>query len=136
MLIIIDGKPQPKQRARTANGHHYTPKETVEYENKVKWEYKRQKGKYYTGAVNLKIFVSIARPKYHYNAKGEVKLQYKFADATKKPDIDNITKSIFDALNGVAYKDDSQIVSCAIEKSYGSYYRVILNIEGIRGGRK
>ncbi|XZN30187.1 RusA family crossover junction endodeoxyribonuclease [Clostridium perfringens] len=37
---------------------------------------------------------------------------------TKKPDVDNIAKIILDSLNGVAYKDDSQIVDLRIIKSY------------------
>ena len=37
---------------------------------------------------------------------------------TKKPDADNIAKVVCDALNGVAYKDDTQIVSLHIKKSY------------------
>ena len=36
----------------------------------------------------------------------------------KKPDADNIAKIILDSLNGVAYKDDSQIVDIRIIKKY------------------
>ena len=36
----------------------------------------------------------------------------------KKPDIDNCIKVILDSLNGIAYKDDSQVVSLKIEKYY------------------
>lgn len=40
--------------------------------------------------------------------------------ATKKPDFDNILKSVADALgNGVAYVDDKQIVRGRIAKCYG-----------------
>lgn len=37
---------------------------------------------------------------------------------TKKPDGDNIIKTILDALNGVAYRDDSQICRVYFEKMY------------------
>lgn len=37
---------------------------------------------------------------------------------TKKPDSDNIIKIILDALNGIAYHDDSQICSIHFEKKY------------------
>jgi Holliday junction resolvase RusA-like endonuclease len=37
----------------------------------------------------------------------------------KKPDIDNVVKSVTDALNGLAYGDDSQIVSLYVHKRYG-----------------
>ena len=39
---------------------------------------------------------------------------------TKKPDTDNIIKIICDALNGLAYKDDAQIVSNSTEKRYAN----------------
>ena len=35
---------------------------------------------------------------------------------TKKPDIDNVTKSVLDALNGVAYKDDTQVAEVSVRK--------------------
>ena len=42
----------------------------------------------------------------------------------KKPDIDNIIKIIFDALNGVAYKDDTQIFEVHAVERYGETARV------------
>lgn len=35
---------------------------------------------------------------------------------TTKPDIDNVLKAVLDALNGVAYKDDSQVVEVRVVK--------------------
>lgn len=37
-----------------------------------------------------------------------------------KPDCDNIAKAILDALNGVAYDDDKQVVRLHVEKEYGA----------------
>ena len=37
---------------------------------------------------------------------------------TKKPDFDNVFKILCDALNGVAYADDAQIVQASIHKCY------------------
>jgi len=38
---------------------------------------------------------------------------------TKKPDIDNLAKAVKDALKGIIYKDDSQIVEAHLFKQYG-----------------
>ena len=38
---------------------------------------------------------------------------------TVKPDWDNIAKSVSDAINGVVYLDDKQVVSARVEKWYG-----------------
>lgn len=41
---------------------------------------------------------------------------------TVKPDIDNLTKALFDALNGVAWVDDSQVWSKQVDKVIASGY--------------
>ncbi len=47
---------------------------------------------------------------------------------TKRPDGDNILKLCEDALNGVAYKDDSQLVSVSIDKRYSENPHVEIKI--------
>lgn len=43
---------------------------------------------------------------------------------TVKPDLDNIAKIVADALNGLAYHDDSCIVDLMVRKRYGAEARV------------
>ena len=50
---------------------------------------------------------------------------------TKKPDMDNCLKAIADALNDVAYKDDTQIVDCQVRKFYSEKPRVVIKISQI-----
>ncbi|MBF8733085.1 RusA family crossover junction endodeoxyribonuclease [Pseudomonas guariconensis] len=38
---------------------------------------------------------------------------------TKKPDMDNVIKAIYDGLNGVVWKDDVQVVDAFVRKRYG-----------------
>lgn len=38
---------------------------------------------------------------------------------TTKPDMDNVVKAVFDAINGVVWVDDVQVVNLAVVKSYG-----------------
>jgi len=44
------------------------------------------------------------------------------------PDIDNYQKAIFDALNGIIYKDDSQIVDLNVSKFYSDDPRVQVSV--------
>lgn len=37
---------------------------------------------------------------------------------THKPDADNVAKAVLDALNGLAYEDDSQVQELVIIKKY------------------
>ena len=47
----------------------------------------------------------------------------------KKPDVDNLAKTFMDALNGMAYKDDSQIVTLIAEKRYAEEPYVFIEIQ-------
>lgn len=52
---------------------------------------------------------------------------------TTKPDLDNLVKAVKDALNGVAYRDDSHIVSIRAAKRYGETPRAIITITALEG---
>lgn len=47
---------------------------------------------------------------------------------TKKPDCDNIAKSILDSLNGIVFKDDSQVIDLIVKKRYSSRDHVTIII--------
>ena len=47
---------------------------------------------------------------------------------TKKPDVDNIAKAIQDALNGLVYKDDSNIVYMSVSKYYNTNPKVLVKV--------
>jgi len=49
---------------------------------------------------------------------------------TSRPDIDNYVKAIMDSLNGIAYEDDSQIVSLNALKVYATEPGIDIAIEG------
>jgi Holliday junction resolvase RusA-like endonuclease len=105
--FIIEGKPQPKQRPRFSKGHVYTPKETLDYEKLVRVLYISKGGKLHENALKMRVVA-------YYHIKGKKIGEYK----TSRPDLSNIVKSIEDGLNGIAYKDDSQIVILEAEKRY------------------
>lgn len=50
---------------------------------------------------------------------------------TKKPDVDNVFKILTDALSGIAYKDDKQIVDAKISKWYADDARVEAMIKAV-----
>ena len=107
MKFTVYGKIQGKARPRfTRQGIAYTPKKTVEYENIVKDCYVLSGGiNYDTAPIQIKITA------YYKKAKSNKMLQ-----PTLKPDADNIAKIVCDGLNGIAYKDDKQIVSLTVLK--------------------
>lgn len=86
--FTVEGNPIPKARARSANGHHYTPARTRQYETKVR-----------IAARHLPCL------------DGPVKVRATFYREDAVPcDLDNLLKSILDGINRQAFKDDRQIV--------------------------
>lgn len=127
--FIIPGKPQGKARPRFRRCSNYvstySPKQTIEYENKVKKlaieQCKDKLNKEYTGIVKVSIKA------YFKPNKSISKKRYNSLIGTehlKKPDSDNIAKIICDSLNGVAYKDDSQVAYLEVKKEYSKEERV------------
>lgn len=51
---------------------------------------------------------------------------------TSKKDIDNLCKTVLDALNKIFYKDDSQIVKLYASKRYAENPRVEIKIQSIK----
>lgn len=118
--IFIAGEVQAKQRPKFNGRFAYTPKETVSYENLVKIQYQAQCGNYrYPDDVPLivAIFVHIEPPQSASNIK-KTRMLNQVEYPLKKPDVDNIAKIILDALNGIAYRDDKQVVTLLVKKSY------------------
>lgn len=116
-MVVVTGKIRGKARPRVCRGHAFTPKDTVQYEKLVRDCYKEQDGRYLEGSIKALI---IAYYKIHksYSKKRVQAIRDGLEKPTKKPDADNIAKIILDSLNGIAYKDDSQIVELMVIKRY------------------
>ena len=116
----VPGKPVGKARPRFSKNRTYTPKKTVEYEKWVQscctMECKnRIPG--YTGPIEAQIMAYYPVPK----SVSKIKREKMLSGAIKpgvKPDLDNVAKSILDALNGVAYYDDNQVTDLKVAKRY------------------
>jgi crossover junction endodeoxyribonuclease RusA len=88
--FTIPGNPRPKERPRVVKGRTYTPARTVEGERLVQF---------------------YARKARVPRLSGHVKLTAMFyRDSAQPCDLDNLVKLVSDALNGIAWKDDRQVV--------------------------
>lgn len=126
MDFYVPGIPVGKARPRVTAYGTFTPAKTKEYERLVGrcyCEAARIRRESYICPVKMMITVFVAPPKsmsksmYAQAMRGEV-------IPLKKPDLDNIAKSILDALNGLAYKDDSQVYDLCIRKIYAEQHGV------------
>lgn len=119
------GKGRPRV---TAHGT-YTPQKTRDYEQLVRLCFQRSRCKPVTdrGKALSVTITAIFRAPDSYSEKKKRELVGK--PYTKKPDADNLAKAILDALNGVAYPDDAQIVKLTVRKRYGDADMVHVLIE-------
>lgn len=132
--FFVPGQPQGKGRAKvTVRGkfaHAYTPDKTVSYENLIKVEYLRKYAgqPLLDGELTLWVVAIFGVPKSTSKKKAALMLDCKKRPTTK-PDMDNIIKVIADANNGIAYRDDTQIVQIHAAKQYGEIPGVDVRIE-------
>lgn len=132
----VPGEPVGKGRPRFVRtyrgGRAVTPEKTRWYEEVVRMEYCWQcRAKFIdTDMLKMHIDAYFGIPKSTSKKKMKEMLE-KNIRPTKKPDADNIIKAIADALNGVAYYDDKQIVDCSISKYYSDEPRVEVFISNL-----
>lgn len=129
-IFKIQGEPMGKGRPRfTKVGRTYTPKETSNYENWVKLCFKETYPYATPTEERLRVYIDafFTIPKSFSKKKKELAYDA-LISPTKKPDCDNIAKIILDALNGIAYKDDKQVVKLQVNKYYSEQPCVIVQI--------
>ena len=78
----------------------------------------------------MRLVFSFQRPKNHYTSKGILKSNLEHVP--KKPDIDNLSKAVMDALNNVAYTDDAQVVHLDAKKIYGPEEGVMVCLKTLK----
>jgi Holliday junction resolvase RusA-like endonuclease len=107
--LIVPGDPVPMERARRGqHGNWYTPAKSIEYRQRIQAAWMLAGRATFDGQpITVCAYVYIPRPKSHHTSKGE--LRPRFKQAIPPGDTDNYAKAIADALNGLAYKDDTQI---------------------------
>ena len=116
VYIDIPMKPTPKGRPRmTRSGHTYTPDKTRAAEVVVKRDAQDAMGNATVPSGPVRVIIQLTFKQAKSN---------KTSEHTQRPDADNCAKLVTDALNGVAYLDDSQIVRLEVEKLWGTEDRV------------
>lgn len=126
------GKPVAKARPRLGKYGAYTPAKTTNYENLVRYTFQSEYPSHipYEGIVEATITAIFEVPK-SYSKKKTQQLLEEHNNYTHKPDLDNIAKSILDSLNGIAYRDDSQVTILHLNKEYGVQAKVVVELEEV-----
>lgn len=128
----IKGKGRPRFRNAGKFIQTYTDKETRNYEASLKEAYLNSNSDKYLNpedALCLKMVVYQPIPK-STSKKKHIEMLQGLIRPTKKPDVDNILKSVLDSLNQVAFYDDTQIVEITASKFYSDTPRIEIEIRG------
>mgnify|MGYP000888725373 CR=1 FL=1 len=121
LSLTVYGHPVPKARARTVrmkNGRtvSYTPAKTESWEDSIRAQaLSCRPGQLLDGPLVMEATFYLLRPK-----SKPKRVKY----PATKPDLDNLIKSVKDALEGIIYTNDSRIVDEVIKKRYGDPPRV------------
>ena len=123
--FTVEGAAVPKQRPRISGRRAYTPKRTKDYEERVLNEFRSSYQGFYPAfgkdaPVRICIRIVQAVPKSWSKKKRAQAESGEIVPLSRNGDVDNIAKSILDALNGFAYEDDCQVVRLTVSKEYGA----------------
>lgn len=116
--FTIPGEPVAKGRPRvTRTGHAYTPQKTRTYEGYIRdlWRANRAPALPTGQPIRVSVAAHFPVPK---STSKKKRLGMEGAPHIKKPDADNVAKAVLDALNGLAFEDDSRIYILNVAKRY------------------
>ncbi len=125
IVFTVPGPPRGKGRPKFARRGNfvqtYTDAKTASYEDQIKFYALQAMGSSEPFKTPLQAFLYIRLPTpQSYSKKRTKDCLEGLERPSKKPDIDNVAKSYLDAMNGVVYVDDTQVVELHIKKLYSS----------------
>jgi crossover junction endodeoxyribonuclease RusA len=98
IVFIVEGEPVPKQSYRAVKGGGYTDPRVKAWQNCVAWRAREamQGREPLTGPVSMRVVFGLGN--------------------RRRVDLDNLNKGVSDAMNGIVFTDDTQVVSLHLVK--------------------
>jgi Holliday junction resolvase RusA-like endonuclease len=130
ITLTIPGEPQGKQRPRWSKWGMRTPQKTVNYETYIKELFANKYPEFMPleSELTMELGIWLSIPK-STSKKKQKMMEDKIIRPAKKPDIDNIIKSVLDALEGLAFKNDNQVVTLLAWKFYSHKPQLVIRIK-------
>lgn len=156
IVFTVPGVPQGKGRAKCSSriGHdgqtgaprlftrHYTPEATVAHESLIKLVAAQAMAgrEANTGPIRMDVGIVLPIPQSWSGVRQRRAVEGLIAPVVK-PDADNVEKAIKDGCNGVAYRDDAQVVEANKRRIYGlvpgvAVMLTVLDMEPAQGVKK
>ncbi len=128
--VLIKIRPKAAPRPRVTRNGTYNPIAYTNYKKAIALIAKTKFDKKDTALkMHIEFFFKI--PKSWSKVKKE-----SIPHHTSVPDVDNLIKGIKDALNGVAYNDDSQVISVFARKQYGDEDSIFVEVLEVKNNNK
>jgi Holliday junction resolvase RusA-like endonuclease len=123
--LIVDGEPKGKGRPKfnSVTKQAYTPTLTKRAEDRVALAWMGAgRPMLEDGAIGCQITIVLARAQNHWRKDGTLTPEgQRHMVPRKKPDLDNVAKLVLDALNGLAFRDDVDVVHMQVDKVFALY---------------
>ena len=125
-VIKVDhlvGKQRPKATSWGGHARVYTPAATRNFETIVQDEIKRimKERNYELIDKEIPLDVEINFNFKLPNVSNKKKKMLEYTPVIKRPDIDNLVKSVLDSMNGVVFQDDCQVITLTAGKLYAGF---------------
>ena len=135
LSLVVPGSPVGKGRARTFYHRQarrivsMTPHKTAAFEGYIRALFAQKYPDHVPleGPVEMDVLIYFPIPKSASKAKAR-DMRWQRILPTKRPDCTNVLKAVEDALNGLAYRDDAQIVMETVIKQYDDQPRIEVKV--------
>ncbi len=128
-MIVIPLTPYPAPRPRFSKFGTYNPKKYTEHKKAFALLAKVQSKTYFERGIELNVTFFMPIPTSLSKKKRSELIEQHYH--IKKPDCDNLLKTVKDSLEGVFYKNDSQICKVTMQKVYSDKPRVEFKLRSI-----
>ncbi len=137
VVFRVHGRPVPQgsmtasynRKTQTAHVHHVQGQALAQWRASIREGALKAGAQIETGAVIFAIRFGMQRPKSHMDirhGKFVVKMDHYYDLPAVQPDLDKLVRASMDALTGVCYADDGQVVSIMAEKIYAEFTEVVV----------
>jgi len=130
VMFTVEGEPVPWSRAGQNGRFRYTPAHVRQYQDWIRLCAREamQGRDPISGPVRLTFTAVLPIPQ-SFSAWKRQAAEAGLVQPAKKPDLDNLEKTIADASNGIVWDDDRQVCASDARKIYGAKPRLEVRIE-------